>query len=261
MSDTQKWKKPLEEGLTYLNMKKMLQIYEQEGVEAAKQKLSYAQYLLRVVEAEVAEKAQRSLRARIAAAGFPTIKTIDSFDWNWPKDIDRALIMKFMELAFIEESQNLIIIGPAGVGKSHIACSIAYHACVNGKSVLWTTAIDAINRLQAAGAEGKFLQKLNTFLRPKLLVIDELGYLALDQKGADILFQLIAKRYERGSIILTTNMVFREWPGILHSASLASAMADRLVHKGEILIVKGDSYRLKERKKRDLIQKFLTPQG
>jgi DNA replication protein DnaC len=263
MSDTQnqKWKEQLEDGLKYLNMKKMLQMYEQEGKTAAQQKLPYAQFLLRIVEPEVSEKRQRSIRARIATAGFPTIKTIDTFDWNWPQEIDRAIVMKFMQLSFIEEHQNLIIIGMPGLGKSHIAASIAYHACLNGYSALWTTAIDVVNKLQAAGSEGKFLQKLDSFLRPKLLVIDEFGYLALDQKGADILFQLVAKRYERGSIILTTNLVFKFWTDVVHSASLASALADRLVHKGDVLFIKGESYRAKEQKKRDMLEKSLSPQG
>jgi len=183
-------------------------------------------------------------------ARFPVIKTLDRFNWSWPQKINQAQIKNLFRLKFIEEKSNVILIGSVGVGKTHIASALGYHACLNNHTVLFTSAIDAINNLIAAQHAGLLKQKLKKYLKPSALLIDELGYLPIDKNGADLLFQVISQRYERGSIIITTNRVFKDWPQIFNNDStLTSALLDRLLHHTEAIVIEGKSYRMREVKK------------
>jgi DNA replication protein DnaC len=183
-------------------------------------------------------------------ARFPVIKTMDQFDWSWPKKINQAQVKNLFRLKCIEEKSNIILIGSVGVGKTHIATALGYQACLKNNTVLFTSAIDAVNNLIAAQHTGQLKQELKKYLKPSLLIMDELGYLPIDKTGADLLFQIISERYERGSIIITTNRVFKEWPEIFNNDStLTSALLDRLLHHTEAVLIEGDSYRMRKVKK------------
>jgi len=151
-------------------------------------------------------------------------------------------------LAFIEERANAIFLAGVGLGKSHLSIALGHTACLRGHSVLFTTAIDAINTLAAAHSAGRLKSELNKYLKPRLLILDELGYLPIDKKGADLLFQIISGRYERGSLIITSNRAFKKWPEIFNNDStLTSALLDRLLHHAETVVIEGTSYRMKDR--------------
>jgi len=209
---------------------------------------SHVDYLNRLVEGEVARRQDRARLARIQQARLPIVKTLEQFDFTWPEKINRMQVQNLFRLKFIEEKANVILVGQVGLGKSHLAIALAYAACETGVSVRFATAIDAITRLSAAHAAGRFAPELRKYTRPQLLVLDELGYLPIDQRGADLLFQIISERYERGSIILTTNKVFKQWPSIFNNdATLASAILDRILHHAQTVVIEGKSYRMKDR--------------
>jgi len=181
-------------------------------------------------------------------------KTAAHKQWNHiqylPELINQAQIKNLFRLKFIEEKSNVILIGSVGVGKTHIASALGYQACLNNHTVLFISAIDAINNLIAAQHAGLLKQELKKYLKPSTLLIDELGYLLIDKNGADLLFQVISQRYERGSIIITTNRVFKDWPQIFNNDStLTSALLDRLLHHTEAIVIEGKSYRMREVKK------------
>jgi len=154
-----------------------------------------------------------------SGARFPVIKTLEQFKWSWPTAINRAAVQNLFRLKFIEDKTNVIILGGVGLGKTHLATALAYAACLSGKPVLFTTAIDAINTLSAAPAANRLKAELKRYLAPSLLCLDELGFLPIDKHGADLLFQIISLRYERGSIVITSNRAFREWPNIFNNDS------------------------------------------
>jgi DNA replication protein DnaC len=187
------------------------------------------------------------MKRRIQAAHLPVIKTLDTFDWSWPKKINRPQIQNVFRLAFLADHGNVIFLGGVGLGKTHLASALGYAACLEGYTVLFTTAIDLINTLSAAQAEHRLKTELKKYIVPNLLVLDEVGYLPIDKQGADLLFQVIRARYECGSIVLTTNKAFKQWPSIFNNDStLTSAVLDRLLHHAEPVMIEGSSYRMKE---------------
>jgi DNA replication protein DnaC len=212
---------------------------------ASAKQLSHLDFLEQILAEEVAAFTERAINRRIAHAKFPVIKTIDTFEWAFPDEINRQQIQNLMHLDFLTDHTNLIFIGRTGVGKSHIATAIARQVCLANKSVLHTTAFQMINDLTAAQASLTFNQTLRKYTRPNLLYIDELGYLPIDKHGADLIFQVINGRYERGSTILTTNRVFKDWSAAIfdNDATLTTALLDRLLHHVEVITIKGPSYR------------------
>jgi DNA replication protein DnaC len=183
----------------------------------------------------------------VQLARFPLIKTLDAFQWDWPKKINRLQIQNIFRLAFIEQNANAIFLGGVGVGKSHLAIALGHTACLKGYSVLFTTAIDIINTLSAAQTTSTLKRELRKYLKPNLLLIDELGYLPIDKHGADLLFQIISQRYEQGAIVITSNRAFKHWPAIFNNDStLTSALLDRLLHHADTVIIEGKSYRMKD---------------
>jgi DNA replication protein DnaC len=156
-------------------------------------------------------------------------------------------IQNLFRLNFLEDKANVVLLGGVGLGKTHLATALGYHACLKGHSVLFTTAVDVINSLAAAQAANRLKAELKKYLAPSLLLLDELGYLPIDKRGADLLFQIISQRYERGSIIITSNRAFKKWPEIFNNDSiLTSAILDRLLHHAETVLVEGKSYRMKD---------------
>jgi DNA replication protein DnaC len=180
-------------------------------------------------------------------ARFPVLKTLDQFQWTWPKKINRARVQQLLRLNFIDQKANVLLLGGVGLGKTHLATAIGYQACLKGYTVLFTTAVDVINTLAAAQAAGILKKALKKYTKPALLILDELGYLPIDKHGADLLFQIISYRYEKGSIIITSNRAYKDWPEIFNNdATLTSAILDRLLHHAVTLVIEGKSYRMKE---------------
>jgi DNA replication protein DnaC len=178
---------------------------------------------------------------------LPVLKTLEQFHWNGPKKINRLQVQDLFRLKFIENKANVIFLGEVGLGKSHPSHALGHTACLAGYSVLFTTAIDVITTLTAAQATGRLKTELNRYLKPRLVILDELGYLPIDKHGADLLFQIISGRYERGSLIITSNRAFKKWPEIFNNDStLTSALLDRLLHHAETVIIEGTSYRMKD---------------
>lgn len=233
--------------LSYLKLSYIRENYEIVAKTAARKQWDLIQYLSELIKQESNLRRDRAIQRRIRMAKFPVIKTLDQFNWSWPEKINRAQVKNLFRLKFIEEKSNVIFIGSVGVGKTHIASALAYQACLKNNTVLFTSAIDAINNLMAAHHAGFLKQELKKYLKPSVLLLDELGYLPIDKNGADLLFQIISERYERGSIIITTNRVFKDWPQIFNNDStLTSALLDRLLHHTEAVVIEGKSYRMRQ---------------
>lgn len=215
--------------------------------QAGAEQWSHVEYLARLIEGEAHRREQRSIQRRVRLARFPVLKSLDQFDWNWPKKINRAQIQNLFRLRFIEDNANVIFISTVGLGKSHFSIALGHTACLRGYSVLFTTAVDIINSLSAAQAHGALKRELRKYLQPRLLLIDELGYLPIDKHGADSLFQVISQRYERGPIVITSNRAYKHWSEIFNNDStLTSALLDRLLHHAETVLIEGKSFRMKD---------------
>lgn len=236
----------LREQLQSLKLSAFLNSYNSAAKEAAEKHWTPVHYLAELTEAEINLRRDHRIQRRIKMARFPVLKSIDAFDWNWPKKINRMHVQDLFRLAFMELSANVIFLGGVGLGKTHLSTALAYQACLKGHTVLFAQAIEIINSLSAAQSAGRLKSEMKKYCSPDLLVIDELGYLPVDRKGADLLFQVISKRYEHGSIILTTNKQFKKWPEIFcNDATLTSAVLDRLLHHAETVVIEGKSYRMK----------------
>ncbi|MFH0837834.1 MAG: IS21-like element helper ATPase IstB, partial [Patescibacteria group bacterium] len=237
----------LDQHLSYLKLLFIRENYESMAKQAAQKQWTHIQYLAELIQEQTHQRRDRAIERRIYQARFPQIKTLEQFNWSWPKKINQQQVRNLFRLKWIEDKSNVIFIGGVGLGKTHLATALGYEACLKGYSVLFSTAVETINNLAAARAAGRLKQELNKYLKPDLIVCDELGYLPIDKTGADLLFQIISHRYEKGSLIITTNRVFKNWPEIFNNDStLTSALLDRLLHHAETVVIEGDSYRMKE---------------
>lgn len=215
--------------------------------QAARESWPHGRFLEQLVEGEVARRDEALVARRVKAARLPGIKTLDGFDWSWPKQINRAQVQHLFRLDFLPVHGNVILLGGVGVGKTHLAIALAHAACLRGKTALFTSAVDIVNTLAAAQATGGIKREMARLAKPALLVVDELGYLPIDKFGADGLFQVISQRYERGSTVITTNRAFKQWPEIFNNDStLTSALLDRLLHHAESVVIEGHSYRMRD---------------
>jgi DNA replication protein DnaC len=233
--------------LQFLNMSFMHDHYEASADQAARDHWAHVQYLEYLALGEVNARLDRSIQRKIRLARFPVVKTLEQFQWNWPKKINRMAVQNLFRLKFLEHKANVILLGGVGLGKTHLATALGYQACLKGHSVLFATAVDVINSLAAAQAANRLKSELKKYLSPSVLLLDELGFLPIDKRGADLLFQVISQRYERGSIIISSNRAFKNWPEIFNNDStLTSAILDRLLHHAETILIEGKSYRMKD---------------
>lgn len=233
--------------LSYLKLLHIRENYESVAQLAARKQWTHVHYLSELIKEEAKSRQDRTIQRRIRMARFPVIKTLDQFNWSWPQKINRVQIQNLFRLKFVEDKSNVVFIGGVGLGKTHLASALGYQACLKGHTVLFASAIDTINHLISAQNIGRLKQELKKYLKPALVILDELGYLPIDKNGADLLFQIISQRYEQGSIVITTNRVFKEWPKIFNNDStLTSALLDRLLHHTEASVIEGKSYRMKE---------------
>ncbi|MBW2739093.1 MAG: IS21-like element helper ATPase IstB [Deltaproteobacteria bacterium] len=238
----------LNHNLQYLKLPFVAQNYESMAKQAAIEQLTHVEYLALLIEGESAKRLDRATQRRIRLARFPVIKTLDQFSWTWPKKINRLQVQNLFRLNFIKDKANIIFLGTVGLGKTHLATALGYTACLKGHNVLFTTAVDVINALGGAQKAGRLQAELKKYLKPSVLVLDELGYLPIDKVGADLLFQIISHRYEKGSMIISSNRAFKEWPEMFNNDStLTSAILDRLLHHAEVVLIEGPSYRMKDR--------------
>jgi DNA replication protein DnaC len=238
----------LHQQLRYLKLLFMQEHCQSLAQQATQNQWSYLDFLARLVEGEAAARQDRSCQRRVHEARFPLLKTLEQFDFTWPTKVNRLAVQDLFRLKFIQDRDNVIVVGGVGLGKSHLAIALGHAAALAGFHVRFTTAIDVINSLSAAHAAGRFVPELKKYIRPDLLVMDELGYLPIDKHGADLLFQIISGRYERGSIILSTNKAFKHWPSIFNNdATLTSAILDRILHHSHTIVIEGKSYRMKDR--------------
>jgi DNA replication protein DnaC len=239
---------PLMQSLKYLKLSFMLEQHQDMAQEAAKKHWSHLDYLEKLADGEAVLRQDRATRQRIRMARFPVIKTLEQFNWSWPKSINRLQVQNLFRLQFVQDKANILFLGGVGLGKTHLASALGYNACLKGYKVLFTTAVDIVNTLSAAQAAGRIKDALKKYTQPALLVMDELGFLPMDKAGADLLFQVISLRYERGAMVITSNRAYKDWPEIFNNDStLTSAILDRLLHHAETVLVEGKSYRMKDK--------------
>lgn len=234
--------------LEKLNMLRMAKILPDYLKTAADRNLSHIDFIEGLVEEEIAFKAERSIKYKLERAKFPHIKTLDTFDFSFQSSVSKKKITELTNLSFIDRKENVIFLGPPGVGKTHLAISLGIKVCEGRYTVLFFTANELIQRLTASLADRSLDKELNILSRLPLIIVDEIGYLPIDQLGATLFFQFITSRYEKGSIILTSNKSFSEWGQIFADTVLATAILDRLLHHATVINIKGESYRLKDRK-------------
>jgi DNA replication protein DnaC len=237
----------LEAHLQRLQLHYIREHYQALAAKAAAQQLTPLDYLALLIEGEAAMRESRAIERRIKSARFPVLKTLDDFQWSWPAKINRPQIQNLFHLAFFGTKTNVILIGNVGLGKTHISIALGHTACQHGHTVLFTTAIDIINTLAAAQSAGRLMREFQRYLKPALLIIDELGYLPIDKLGADLLFQIISQRYERAPVVITANRAYKRWSQIFNNDStLTSAILDRVLHHAETVVIEGKSFRMKD---------------
>jgi DNA replication protein DnaC len=239
----------LKEQLAQIGLLALAESSEDFLARASKGRFSPRQVVEEIVRLELTEGAKRSLQRRLERSRIGRFKPIADFDWNWPKKIERDVLERALTLDFVEEHRNLVLLGANGVGKTMIAKNLAYQAALAGHSVLFMTAAELLDDLRAEVAQTTFRRKLTKYASPKVLVIDEVGYLSYDHHAADLLYQVVDRRYEKKSIVLTTNLAFRDWNTVFPNATSIATLLDKLTHHADITVIEGHSYRVHESQK------------
>jgi DNA replication protein DnaC len=238
----------LDRDLAELKLPEIAKGYREVLDEAARKGTSMLEVLATLIGLEQAARQQRALQRRLREARLPKQKTLVEYDFNFPKRIPKAMILRLFDCDFIGQQGCAVLIGSTGTGKSHLVTALGYTAVERGYSVRHTRVVDMINHLTAAQIKGVLGRTIRAYVRPSLLLLDELGYLPIDKRGADLLFQVVAARYETGSIVISTNRPFREWGKLFDTDNtLATALIDRLMHHGEAIVIEGDSYRMRNK--------------
>ncbi|HWA38271.1 MAG TPA: IS21-like element helper ATPase IstB [Burkholderiales bacterium] len=214
--------------------------------QATKKRWSPAQLLEHIAEQESHERKRRSVERRLTRSRVGRFKPMSAFDWNWPKHVDRDAVESALRLDFLERARNVVLVAPQGLGKTMLAKNIAHNAVMAGHSVLFVTASQLLLDLAAQDSARALDRRLRHYCRPSLLVCDEIGYLSYDNRNADLLFQVVSRRYETKSLVLTTNLAFSDWPSVFPNATCAVALIDRVVHHADVIAIEGDSYRKRD---------------
>jgi len=244
----------LQEHLQRLRLFKSRERLEALLQDATAKECSYADFLDQILTEEVASKTAKHVTMRTQLARFPFVKGLESFDFSYQPSIDKKQIQTLSTCHFVEHGENLVILGPPGVGKTHLAVGLGLKAIEHGYRVLFTTAAALIGALTRALGEGRLDDKLKLYTVPRLLIVDEIGYLPIDRQGANLFFQLISRRYERGPMILTSNQSFGSWGEVFGDRVIATAILDRILHHAITLNIRGNSYRLKDKLKAGLVR-------
>ena len=214
-----------------------------------------AHWVAQMLSWEAAERGRRSLERRLRAAHIGRFKPLADFDWSWPRSIDRAAVEELMTLQFLRDASNVVLVGPNGVGKTMCACNLGYQAVLAGHTALFTTAGQLLGELAALDSDSGLRRKLRQYTAPDVLVIDEVGYLAFSNRYADLLFELVSRRYQHKSTVVTTNRAFADWGEVFPNAACVVSLIDRLMHRAEVVRIDGESYRAKEAEEREAKRK------
>jgi len=237
-----------------LKMYRMAEILPDYLKVAADRELPHLDFIEDLVEEEITFKTERAIKHKVKRAKFPVVKTLDTFNFSFQTSVSKEKVLELANLSFIDRKENVIFLGPPGVGKTHLAISLGIKACENKYSVLFFTANQLIQLLTGCLADRTLSEELKRLSHYQLIIVDEIGYLPIDQLGASLFFQFITSRYENGSLIITSNKSFSNWGQIFTDSVLATAILDRLLHHANVINIKGESYRLKDRKKELLKQ-------
>jgi len=236
----------LPHNLKELNLSMMVKNYPSHARQARESGLSYEEFLLSLTEAELQTRAENRLKRRVREAHFPLMKTLEGFTYEAAPELDRRLIRDLISGEYIRERKNVILMGKSGTGKTHLAIGLGIEACRQGLSTRFVSGSALANELIESRDEKKLSRVVQRYRQYSLLIIDELGYIPFSRQGAELLFQVLAERHERGSVIITTNLGFSDWTQVFGDPTLTAALLDRLTHKAHILTCSWESYRFKE---------------
>ena len=240
----------LEHHLKKLKLPTVLREYQQIAASCVQKRASYQTFLLQVIERELLDRETRAAERRLKSAKFPVVKTIDTFDFKAQSSINEPLVRELLRGEYIQERENVLLMGNSGTGKTHLAIALGFAACAHGHKVRFTTVTKLVTELLEARQDHLLQRMLKQLERQDLLILDELGYVPFSKAGAELLFDVISNAYERNSLIVTTNLPFENWVEVLGNERLTGALLDRLTHKVHVVEANGDSYRLQESKRR-----------
>lgn len=247
--------------LTRLKLTRIQDQLDPLAQEAAKEEWTYLEFLDRLLKAELNARFERDVAMKTKLAHFPFIKTLDQFDFAFQPAVNERQIRELATVRFVANGENLLLLGPPGVGKTHLAISLGTAAIAQSISVYFLTMVDLLEMLQKDAKEDRLNHRLNVLCRPNLLILDEMGYFPLDPMAAHFLFQLVSRRYQKGSIILTSNKSYGEWGDIFADHVLATAILDRLLHHSTTINIRGQSYRLRDKRRTGLFHDLTVPQS